>query len=400
MADLGIGSAAGNEMTMRAGAGDLVGAGQTFHGALRVSTVAGALTVLVGVAFAVLSYVWHVPGTPTIGQDEAVLVLIGLALAVALGFTSGVFAAGFRCCERNALGIMLTNMARLADVVLSAAILMAGQGPAAVCLGLVSTRVALLVVQCIWLPNIGPWLFTPNVQADKNIVRRLFLPAIGFLAFPVGNALALQGPILIIGLVFGGPAVAMFSALRTLARIPIQITSLFNASVWPELSRAFGSGQNTLVREIHRISWGATFILILAAASALVILGRWISHLWLGDLNVFNPFIFAMLLTLTVISALWNASAVVLVATNAHVRFSGIFVATNAVFLAMAAVLAPHWGLPAIMNCLLATEVVLFVWVLRAVLLLTEDDLGDFLRRAPLAGVRLVISRAAQILPN
>jgi len=381
MADLGIGSAAGNDMTMRASAGDRVGAQRTMRAAWWVALASALVVTLFGIGAAAVAWLWQWPHTPDLQPAQAAMVLVGLALTVAFGFAGGVVSAGFRCCERNAQGILWSNVTRLVEALCLAGLLFARQPPEWLCGAMVAVRALSLLVQTLHLRSVCPWLFAPGVHADIGVVRRLAGPALGFMAFPLGNALALQGPILVIGAVFGGPAVAMFSALRTLARIPVQLTSMFNASVWPEMSRAFGAGDMELVRRLHRTSWSLTALLTAVVGAALALAGPWIVHLWLGTTAAFEAVVFDMLVLLTVFSALWNASSVVLVATNSHLRLGAVYIVTNAVCLGLAFV-AGRWGWGALLAALVGTEVVLLAWVLPAVLRLSGDDWRGFLAGA------------------
>ncbi|CAD5369164.1 conserved membrane hypothetical protein [Rubrivivax sp. A210] len=389
MADLGIGSAAGNEMTMRAGAGDRTGAQRTMLGALWVSAGAAALVMALGLAAAALALHWRVPHTPSLAPAEAALVLAGLALTVALGFPGGVVSAGFRCGERNAQGILWANGARLAEMLSVGGLLLARQPPAVICWGMVVVKAVALVAQWLVLWRVCPWLFAPAVRADRRIVRRLIAPALGFMAFPLGNALALQGPILIIGAVFGGPAVAMFSALRTLARVPMQLTNMINASVWPEMSRAFGAQDMGLLRRLHQGAWGTTVMIIATFGIGLVICGSWITSLWLGAAAPFDGGVFAALVLLTILSATWGASAVVLTAINAHARVGLAYVIVNGAFMGLAALLASPWRWAGLLVPLLIAEAALLVWVLGQVMRKTGDGYGPFLVNA----IRLPLRR-------
>jgi len=391
MADLGIGSAAGNEMTMRASAGNHRGAQETFRGALLVSLLAGAVALTVGVVAGVLNFRYAVPATPHIPSAEAAAVLLVLALTVAIGFTGGVVSAGFRCGERNALGIVLSNTSRLLEALTMGALLLAGKSPLWLCAGGLCVKLLMLLAQMLWLVRIAPWRFTPYAAADKNLVKRLIAPSMGFLAFPLGNALALQGPILIIGYVFGGPAVAIFSAMRTLARLPIQITNVFNSSVWPEMSRAFGSGDMPMLRQLHRQTWGVTLFLTVGSGLGLCLLGPVVAHIWLGANVAYNAPLLNTLIAVTVVSATWNASSVVLAAINAHARMGLVYVLTNAATLGTAYLLTPHLGWSALLSCLLVAEVMLMAYVLPLVLATTADKLRPFVSFALVGGIRRLI---------
>jgi O-antigen/teichoic acid export membrane protein len=387
MADLGIGSAAGNEMTMRAGAGDHAGAQQTYRGAHWVAMGAGAIGLLVGLLLAAMAVVWHTPKTTLINPMDAGWIIATLSLGVGLSFQGGVISAGYRAAGRNALGISLSNTSRLLEAVSMGVMLVLGFGPLALCAVALLVKGVMQLVQHVWLQRICPWLHHPRVPADRTLVKRLIGPSLGFMAFPLGNALALQGPILIIGQFMGGPAVAIFSATRTLARLPMQITNVFNSSVWPEMSRAHGAGDTALLRTLHRGSWGVTVALITLSGTALVLMGPWVAHAWLGSKAHFEPLVLGLLVLVTMISATWNASSVVLAAINAHAGLGARYVLVNGLCLGLAWWLTPIFGWYGLLPALILAEVLLLAWIMPKVMTITKDHLATFMKSAATQGL-------------
>jgi O-antigen/teichoic acid export membrane protein len=382
MADFGVGSAAGNEMTMQAGANDRAGAQRTFRGALWVAGLAGVAVCILGGGLAVLAWLAGIPATPHIQAEDAAQILVVLSLTVAISFAGGVVSAGYRCCERNALGITLSNLSRLCEVVVTAALLWSQHSPLVLCLGALMTKAGWIVAQGCYLRVIAPWLFTPYFPADRTLVKRLIKPSLGFLAFPLGNALALQGPILILGSLFGGSAAAVFSAMRTLSRLPLQITNAFNSSVWPEMSRAYGAGDFNMLRNLHRKSWGATFGLIVVVGGVMALMGPWIAHVWLSKTKVFDGQVFYSLVAVTVISAIWNANSVVLAATNSHMRLGIQYVVVNGLFLGLGTLLATQFGIGPFLACLVFAEIGLLMLVAPQAITKTQDSALEFLKNA------------------
>jgi O-antigen/teichoic acid export membrane protein len=382
MADMGIGSAAGNEMTMRAGAGDHAGAQQTYRGAHWVALGAGAIGSLIGLGLATMAVFWHTPRTTLITPADAGLIIAILSLGVGLSFQGGVISAGFRAAGRNALGITLSNVSRLLEAVTMGVLLVLGWGPLGLCAAGLAAKAIMQVVQHIWLRRICPWLHCPKVPADRTLVSRLIAPSLGFMAFPLGNALALQGPILIIGQIMGGPAVAIFSATRTLARLPNQITNVFNASVWPEMSRAHGAGDRSMLRALHRSSWGLTLLLVVSSSTALLLFGPWMAKAWLGSKTHFEPMVLTFLILVTVISAIWNASSVVLAAINEHAELGARYVLVNGLCLGLAWFLTPTFGWWGLLPTLVFAEALLLAWIMPIVMGVTHDHLGSFIQEA------------------
>ena len=64
MADFGVGSAAGNEMTIRAGAGDYEGAQRTFRGAIWLCGIVSAGVITISTAVAILCFSVSYPQYP------------------------------------------------------------------------------------------------------------------------------------------------------------------------------------------------------------------------------------------------------------------------------------------------------------------------------------------------
>lgn len=380
MADLGIGPAAANEMTMLAGAGQRSAAQRTFRGALWLAVLAGALSVLAGGVAGALCLWGGLPGLQHIAPAEAAGVLVGLAATVGLGFTAGVLFGGFRCGDHNALGLAAGNAARLADALAMSGALLLGGGPLSVCGAALASRVLTLAAQALLLRRSCPWLFTPRETADLGVARRLLRPALGFLVFPLSNALALQGPLLLIGALLGPAAVAMFSALRTLARVPVQLTTMLNAAVWPEMSRAFGADDLALLRRLHRAAWGGTLLMVGPMIVLLALMGPVIARGWLGPAAPYDGAVFAALLLATAVSTVWGASFVVLAAINRHLRLSLGFLGVNAAALGAAWLAGRGLGWPGILAPLVLAEAVLVGLVLPRVLAASEDGVPGFLR--------------------
>jgi O-antigen/teichoic acid export membrane protein len=382
MADLGIGSAAGNEMTMRAGANDYAGAQQTYRGAFWIAGWTSLIVLLVGLVFAGLKQATDLPGTRHIDAATASLVLLLLAGNVGLSFFGGVFSAGYRCAGRNATGILLGNCSRLTEGVLTGALLLAGQGPLSVCLGMLLIKAGFLVAQAWHLPRLCPWLYTPRARADTSLARRLIKPSLAFMALPAAGALSLQGPILVLGAALGGEVVAMFSAMRTLSRIPIQITGVLNASVWPEMSRAFGAGRLDQVRRLHRRSASLSAALVVCSCLVLALLGETISQVWLGQRASFDPAILNWLLAVSTVSAIWNASSIVLASTNRHAQMGIAMVLSSGLSLLAGWALVPSIGLHGQLGALFFAEVVMLLIVVPQALSCSGDTLSNFwLRR-------------------
>jgi O-antigen/teichoic acid export membrane protein len=348
MADMGIGTAAGNDMAMQAGAGRWQSARATYLAALKVSGLAAlgvaCVGTLVGLALA------HGLGLQVqhMAQADAGWLALLLSLNVGLGFGGNVVSAGYRAAGANARGIMWGNAARLLDVMSTAALLLLGHPPLHVCVASVLIKAVLLVAQAQALRPLAPELCHGPAQAEVGLVKRLLRPSLAFMVLPLGNALALQGPLLVLGHLAGPELVAVFSAMRTLARIPVQLANALNASLWPEISRAWGEKALPKLRQLHRKAWAITAAFGFAALAGQWLLGGWASQLWLGAGH-----------------------------HNALVLNLGV----NALALAASVPAYQHLGMPGLLAFQVLPEALMVAWVLPAVLAVSGDSASAFSRQ-------------------
>jgi O-antigen/teichoic acid export membrane protein len=105
-------------------------------------------------------------------------------------------------------------------------------------------------------------------------------PALSFMAFPLSNALSIQGITLIVGHLFGPIAVTVFNTYRTISRIAVQITSIFSNALWAEFSQLFGKNKITELSHLFKRSQliGITAATLLSVAT--FFLGPYILEFW------------------------------------------------------------------------------------------------------------------------
>ena len=93
-----------------------------------------------------------------------------------------------------------------------------GGGPLSAAAVMAGAECAGLLVMAGFVHHHAPWLRYGRSGVAGAVLRRLAAPSIGFAGFTAGNALGIQGPVLVIGAALDPAAVAVFSTLRLLAR--------------------------------------------------------------------------------------------------------------------------------------------------------------------------------------
>jgi O-antigen/teichoic acid export membrane protein len=224
------------------------------------------------------------------------------------------------------------------------------------------------------------WLRRGFGHASMASVRVLAGPAFSFMAFPAGNALSMEGFLIVIGSVLGAPSVALFSPMRTLSRSAFQVIDSIKNGIWPEVSTAYGANDWDAARRLHRFACQAAFWLSSAFVGALLVFGPAVFHAWTRDRLALDFPMFRLLLVAVVVNSFWNTSSVVLVACNQHQGLAIRYLAGTAGALAIAYPLLERFGLPGAAVALVLCDLWMSFYVIRASNALLDENHWDFLR--------------------
>jgi len=389
LTDFGFGSVAATEMAMLAARGEKAGALSVFQSAWLLTT---SVSLLIGLCVALGLWVLPVERwvhVTLLSGEQTIGILCVLCVYVLLDLQWTVIVAGFRCDGNYALGALLGTVVRFATSASSLIAVAFYASPLLVALILVAVRMLGNGICQIVLRRKSPWLHYGFSNSRLNVIRRLFGPAVAYMAFPAGNAFILQGMTIVVGAALGPIAVVMFSTVRTLTRFAYQIVDVITNSVWTELAVAFGKGNRSLAKNIHRCACQASLGLSIAAILFLSlfgvrIYGYWTHYKVLMDINLFH-----LLLIEVLANAFWFTSSVVPIACNRHARQAVVYLFATALSLPLAYVLMSWIGLLGAGIALLIVDLCMIGYVLSHSLELLNDNLGEFTRallRAPTLG--------------
>lgn len=382
MLDLGIGAAAANEMGMNAARQQYSTAKTIFHGAIVIAAAASTTVLLLSVAAGFALTYTSVFHFAHIQIKDLMPITLLLGASIGIGFFNGLAVGGFRAAEMNATAIFLSNVTRLFEAIATGLLVWQGSGPLQVCISFVVIRLLMLLIQTAHLQQQCRWLFSGGWSPNMAHIRSLIVPSIGFIFLPLGHALAIQGPVLVIGLTLGSASVAIFSALRTITRIPLQVANVLNHSIWPEMTRAFGANNLSLFRTLHRASWSLALASSVAVWLILALFARELIGFWLHKEIAFEFHLLMVLCATATLSALWAASQVALSSTNRHVSLTTRLVAINAVGLALMYPAAKSYGWPAVEIILIAIDMSVLTIAMAGAMAISDDTLWTFLRAA------------------
>jgi len=198
------------------------------------------------------------------------------------------------------------------------------------------------------------------------------------MALPVGNALNLQGMLLVVGHVLGPVAVVIFATARTVSRTAVAFMQMISNTIWPEMSSAVGAGNMPLARLLHRRACQISIASGLGIVVAMAVAGPWIWGRWTRHSFPTDTILLDLMLLLVIFSSLWLTSIVALTATNRQQHVALVYLAATGGSLVAAWVMAHLFGLRGVAVALIAGEAFMAVNVLRTSLRFLGDTLGGF----------------------
>lgn len=157
-----------------------------------------------------------------------------------------------------------------------------------------------------------------DISEFKGIIK----PSLYFMAFPLGNAIILQGFILVINIALGSSYVVMYTTTRTLVNITKSILGLINNSVWPEISLAFGKNDFYGLKKLHRMILLSSLLFSSIITVMLLLFGCDIYQVWTGGTIKIQQDLFYFFILNILTSSIWLSSGVILFATNCHEKYS------------------------------------------------------------------------------
>lgn len=363
--DGGFAGAASREMSMRSGAGDRSGALALFQ-----STWIFLLFVSMGFGLLAFVAVQVAPLPEWLGlkvMDPATVKLVTLLLVahVLVGFQAGIVYGGFYCEGRYAMGMVLNATMQWMEFGGLALAVALGGGPVEAAIGYLGGRIGGLFLMRLGLYRATPWLRFGWSVATLSEVRRIAAPAFASLAFPLGNALNIQGMRLLIGLLLGPPAVVVFSTLRTLTRLAMQPASVINRLIEPEMASAYGGNRHDVFRRLFNRSCQVALWMCAASCVVLGVFGERVLGIWTHGKVAMDWPLFTLLLLGAAANAVWYTALMAAYATNRHVRVALVYSAVygGAAF-GIAYIFAKILGLRGVGLALLLSELVMGPYVL------------------------------------
>ena len=289
IADLGFGSVAGSEMTMLASKGDKEAVLEVFQSSWVVISLISVVIFLITIIVLPNMPINRLMNISRISENQTYLILFLLMGQVVLSQQTTLFTAAYKSSGDYALNTVMRTIEFVAVNTLIIVVIACGGGPLeAAIAGLVGWSIGNTII-FLDLKHRLPWLHHGWRHSSRVTICRLVIPSLSLLSLPLAYSITLQGALVVVGSMLGPTAVVVFSTSRTLARLIRQITNTLTDSAWPELSSAFGRGDISIARRLHRYTSQITLWIGFIFGIFMMMCGPLIFAFWTHRKIAFEP---------------------------------------------------------------------------------------------------------------
>lgn len=317
LSDLGFSQAATNDMTVSMSTGRTDQARRTFHSLLALCVGVGGIIILIGGALTGLFHMTDLLNLSGVSEVEAKAVTLLLSVQVALSILNGGLAGALRAQGRFATMASINNTVRLGEGLACIGAAIAGWG-------VIGAAATILLVRCIsvvlffgMLSNTASNLRPGMYEARFHDLRRLIGPSLSYMAFPLGNALMIQGTLTLVGLRLPA-AVVLFATSRTLTRIGATVLGSINHVFLFDYGRTLGNDDRPAFFRLLRLNGMIIFVGIIIYTLAMVSFGPIFYRHWTGKSLEVDTSLLTALVVLAAAESIWAYFQTPLIAVNAH----------------------------------------------------------------------------------
>lgn len=361
--DFGMGTAAGNRMIGEVARSEEGEALTTFQsGFWSILTCTGAIGLIV--LAAVMAIPDHLLGLDAgMTGSEARSVLIVLILFGLLALQGSLFMAVMRAQGAFARSTTWEATVQLGEGAAVIAIALLGKEPLHAAFAYLTVRAVGVAGHVILARKHAPWLSLGWSGFRWERARELLRPALAAMMLPLSTAGLLQGTALAVGAAGGAAMVPVFTSLRTLSRVALQVLMTVNLPILPEFTGQFARGNREWIARATAGIASFNAIAGIIGALALGLFGEWLLGWWTrGTISAPAAMIW---LTAAAIAAntLWNPMSNLLLAVNRHLGFANVYVAASLLTVALTYVTVMRFGITGAAAAILLMDLFMLVIV-------------------------------------
>lgn len=369
----GAAGVAAGSMAMSTGGGEPLAARRTYSDLVVLKTVlCVVLAVGAWAASSVVPFQGWLGVSPERGT-ETVAALRMLSLGVLVAAFSEAFGARLKAAGRSHVPALWQGALQWSELLVLFAVLRHTQRFDHMAAALLAVTACFTIAMYASSRRVLPVVRFDRTCVTVGGLRRLLTKSLYYQAFPLGNALLLQGQVLVVQWLLGPAAVAVYSTARTLVRVISQGLETVNHSVWPEMSLMFGSRDMRRIAVLHRASVMLSLGLSVLSASLLLLFGPGLFEAVSGGMLGADRILLSCFLASVPLNALWYTSSMVQLACNRHEGVAARYLFSTMASLAAGIVMTRSMGLPGAALAACVSDLVMIPYVLRRSIVMTGD---------------------------
>lgn len=368
--DFGFGSAAGNQLIAEVARGELDEALTTFQSAQGVILACSLAMLAAALAVCFLLPGRVIDASGGMVADETRRVLAVLCLYGVIGLQGGLFMAVMRSVGAFARSTTLEASIQLAEGLAVIAVVLLGGNPMRAALAYLVVRSIGVGCHVLMAKGHARWLRLGYDHARRAVMRGLLRPALAAMMLPLSQAGYLQGTALAVGAAGGAGTVPIFTALRTLSRVGLQLLMTINLPVLPEFTAEHARGNRGWLASVTGGMASLNLGVGLVSGLGMALLGNFVLQIWTkGAIQAPEAMILLSAVSL-VLAILWNPLSNLLVAVNRHEKFTYLFALAAFCSVGLTFLFVRHWGLSGAALANLGLDALMFAIVFRQVRIL------------------------------
>lgn len=363
MSDIGINSVIQNRFSIKYAEGNHSECSTLLSFNFIIITIVASLSIGGTIVYVATSDISQNLDLHLLSRDDASLIFILLLVNIFLNMYSGIPNAIFRGKHLNSKAVLIDQFAKLLTVAITFTCLLMSISITTMCILLVAPPLMALAYKCYATQRLFKWVPSLRIR-DWGLMRTIFIQALGYLSFPVCNAIILQGFTLVVNKFFGADTVVLYNTTRTMCNFIKTLLATVLHSAWPEFSIAYGERNTVRMSSLYYKSIKVSVLGAIVISLGILIFGPWIYSIWTHSQIPFDYSLTMAFLVVLVINTFWNTGCVVLIATNNHIELGLLDLFATILSIIAAVIVAQYThSISAMVYCTLIIDVILTIFV-------------------------------------
>lgn len=365
LSDVGLNTVIQNRFSIKLAENDTSECNALLADNVLIVSIIFMLVLLLGVSYISIFDIKEQMNLHILTRSEANVVLLLLLCNVFIRMYSSITNAIYRATRNASKAVYMDQVTLLIIALLTLVCLKLKTQIWIMCLMICIPNIILLIIKRYNSKKF--YSYTISIKdIDIPLLRKVFIPSVSFLSFPLGNAIVLQGYSLLVNNYFGADSVVVFNTTRTMCNTIKTMLATVQSSVWPEYSIAYGKQDFVHMRHLHRKTIVITLIGVTFACAFMLIFGKYIYEIWTQGKVIFDNPLMVSFCVILFIESIWSSSSVALMATNKHSNLGLMYVITAGLSITVATIIGNSSTLPVIVLTMLIIQIPLCIYTVRS----------------------------------